>query len=120
MLLSAGCILHCLGLPLAIIATALSLAPWEAESFHLLMLLVICPVTLWVVVRTRAWIDHRSFLIMALIGLGLMLGAVLMPPLAPYEVPVTITGGLLLATAHGWRWHQQHRALTWESGGSER
>ncbi len=103
--LSGLCLVHCLGLPMA-----LSLAPaafvWgEAEWVHGVLFLLALPVSLW----TLAGSSDRSWPLLGLAGLGLALlaaGAAGFPS-HDMETPVTVTGALLLAAAHGLNWRRR-------------
>ncbi|MFT4257053.1 MAG: MerC domain-containing protein [Pseudoxanthomonas sp.] len=107
--LSALCLVHCLALPvLAALLPALSV--WaEAEWVHLVFVAVAIPLT-----GTALHRAHRRrrlpapLVALALLGLsGLLLGA-LGWPTHELEVPLTVTGALLLAGVHVWNW-SRHR-----------
>lgn len=103
--LSGLCLIHCLALPL--VASLLPLAgAWaEAEWVHWLFAAVAAPVSLWTLARP---VD-RSPMILIVAGLGLallFLGAAGWPS-HEAETPLTVTGGLLLAAAHGLNWRRR-------------
>lgn len=108
--LSSLCLIHCLALPLAAGLLPLAGAWAEAEWVHWLFAAIATPVSLWTLARPA----DRSPTILALAGLGLsllFLGAAGWPT-HEAETPMTVTGGLLLATAHvlNWRRRQPCRA----------
>lgn len=103
--------LHCLGLPL--FTTILPIASLFSENhlLHLTMVLLAIPVTSWVVFSELSSNRNELFIVTACSGLCLMLSAVLIPALEPFELILTVTGGILLGGAHMWRWSQHHARL---------
>ncbi len=109
--LSGLCLLHCLALP--VLAAFLPLlAVWaEAEWVHAAFVAFALPLT-----GTALWRAHRQrplplgLIVLAVGGLtGLLLGA--LPWSAEsLEVPLTVTGGLMLASAHLWNWKRRPHA----------
>ncbi|MFT4198830.1 MAG: MerC domain-containing protein [Pseudoxanthomonas sp.] len=105
--LSGLCLVHCLALP--VLAAFLPLfASWShAEWVHALFAAIAVPLTgaaLW-----RAHLRRRLpwvLRVLALAGLcGLLAGALV----ARHETAVTVTGSLLLVSAHLWNWRRLHR-----------
>lgn len=112
--LSTLCLLHCLALPL--LTTVLPIAGQlsENELLHRALVLLAAPATLWVSWQMLRRNGSLLFLVAACIGLALLVLAAFLEPMAAYEQPMTVTGALLLAGAHLWRW-SRHR-----HGGSHR
>ncbi|WP_084417801.1 MerC domain-containing protein [Henriciella litoralis] len=106
--LSALCMIHCLALPL--LAAMLPLASvWaEAEWVHKAFVLVAVPLSGFAIVRSATSPGGLGFMLLALSGLTLLIAAAFLKPLHEVETPVTVTGALLLASAHIWRW-SRHR-----------
>ena len=102
--LSTLCIIHCLALPLLISLLALSVPFAENELVHITLVLLAVPATLLVIHRSRAHQNFRLFIATAAIGLAVMLAGTFLPPLARFEEPLTVTGALLLVSAHMWHW----------------
>ena len=110
MALSGLCLVHCLALPL--LASLLPLLGTWSESpwVHAVFAGVALPLSSYTLWRAHR---HGSLPIalwaMAGAGLtGLLLGALEWPSHA-LETPITVTGSLLIASAHLWNWHR-HRA----------
>ncbi len=108
--LSSLCIFHCIGLPF--IATLLPFAAVisENELVHLGLVMLAAPITLWVVLNTGFTGSNVLFALTALTGLSLLVAAVSIHSLEPFETVLTLSGGTLLGAAHLWRWLQQHGA----------
>lgn len=104
--LSGLCLIHCLALPLMISVLPIAGAWAEAEWVHWLFVALAAPVSFWTLMRLRP----RMWLLLGLAGGGLALlvaGAAEFPS-HELETPITVVGGLLLATAHflNWRWRK--------------
>ena len=95
---------HCLGFPLVAALLPAAALAGDSHLVHVIMVLLAAPATLWVVQREYATGGSRLFTSTALVGLGLMLGAVTIHALERFEVVLTLAGGTLLAAAHIWRW----------------
>lgn len=105
---SSLCTLHCLGLPLLFaLLPAIATRIDPGESFHVAMLALAVPTSLFALARPWRRRGLRSLAIMGIAGLTMMaVGAFLMAqPL--WEMIWTIGGSALLATAH---------ILNWRSG----
>ncbi|MGR4865104.1 MerC domain-containing protein [Caulobacter sp. LARHSG274] len=109
--LSALCLVHCLGLPvLALVLPFLGV--WaRAEWVHVAFICAAAPIALtalvdWRTLRPHAW----ALVALAALGLGLMLAGALEVPSAEWERPLTVVGGVILATAHILNWRRRHRA----------
>jgi len=102
--LSTLCVLHCIALPLFVsLMPVLALAA-ESELVHRLLVVAAVPVSLRVIWKTRPVHGNRLFVAAALVGLVLLLLAAFIEAAAPYEEPITVTGGVLLGSAHLWHW----------------
>ncbi|MEM7099148.1 MAG: MerC domain-containing protein [Pseudomonadota bacterium] len=106
--LSSLCVLHCLGLPLFVVLLPVASQFGDDHFVHILMVAAAAPVTLWVVLNEMTADRNEVFIACALTGLGLLIAAVAVPTFEPFETPITLAGGGLLATAHIWRWYQHH------------
>jgi type IV secretory pathway VirB2 component (pilin) len=58
----------------------------------------------WRTLRPHAW----ALVALAVLGLGLMLAGALEVPSAGWERPLTVIGGVILATAHILNWRRRH------------
>ena len=106
--LSVACMVHCLGLPLAVAFLPALAHSSDSHTVHVVLVLLAIPVTLWVIWNEGFAAEKGLFAVMAVIGLSIMVAAVAIPPLEAYEVVLTLTGGTLLASAHVWRWLRGH------------
>jgi len=106
--LSALCLIHCLALPaLSLLLPFLGL--WaEAEWIHVAFIAVAAPIAILALVDLRARKPHSwTILGIAASGLALMLAGAVEFPSALYERPLTVLGGLLLASAHICNWRRR-------------
>lgn len=102
--LSTVCVLHCVALPVLVALMPVVAQAADNELVHRLLVIAAVPVSLRVIWKTRPLSGNRLFVSAALVGLGLLLLAAFMEALAPYEEPITVTGGVLLGSAHIWHW----------------
>ena len=103
--LSSACTLHCLGLPLFVALLPTTLFASSSHDVHLVMVLLAVPVTLLVVWSERGGDAHRKlFSVSALAGLCLLILAVTAAQSETLETLLTVSGAVLLAAAHLWRW----------------
>lgn len=105
--LSTLCLLHCLALPLLVTLMPLAALAAESELLHQILAAAAVPVSLRVVWKSLSVDGNRPFIGAALIGLGLLLLAAFVEAVSAYEEPITVTGGVLLCSAHLWHWMQQ-------------
>ncbi len=109
--LSALCLVHCLALPVLALALPF-LGVWaRAEWLHVVFVCLAAPIAMlglidWRVGRPYAW----SLVAQATLGLGLMLAGAFEIPSATWERPLTVVGGVVLATAHIRNWSRRHAA----------
>ncbi|GEM_PF-180531 len=102
--LSATCLLHCLALPVLLtIAPITQTGLLDEQTFHLVLLWFILPVSL--IALGIGCRQHKDLLILLLGGIGLSLllfaglvGHAVLSPAA--ERVITIAAGLILAAAH--------------------
>jgi hypothetical protein len=107
--LSALCLVHCLALPALALALPFLGAWAHAEWVHVAFICAAAPIALtalvdWRTLRPHAW----AFVALAALGLGLMLAGALEVPSAGWERPLTVIGGVILATAHILNWRRRH------------
>lgn len=107
--LSTLCLLHCLALPLLVSLMPLATLPAESHLLHQVLALAAVPVSLRVVWKAQSVPGNGLFIAAAVSGLTLLLVAAFVEPAEAYEEPVTVVGGLLLASAHLWHWMRLRR-----------
>lgn len=105
--LSTLCLIHCLALPLLT-----SLLPLAAQSVgsplvHSILVALAVPVSLRVMWKALPVGGNGLFIGAASTGLGLLLLGAFVEALSAYEEPITVTGGVLLGSAHLWHWIRQ-------------
>lgn len=112
--LSGLCIIHCLALPIMSAALMPIFGAWaEAEWVHKLFVAVALPTSGLAIVRSWPSPCGKSFTSLALFGLSLLVVSAFVEALHNHEMLLTVTGALVLASAHIWRW-TQHRACDGE------
>lgn len=109
--LSALCLVHCLALPALALALPFLGAWSHAEWVHVVFICAAAPIALtalmdWRMLRPHAW----ALVALAALGLGLMLAGALEVPSAGWERPLTVIGGVILATAHILNWRRRPRS----------
>ena len=102
--LSTLCVLHCIALPVLVALMPVVAQAAESELVHQVLVVAAIPVSLRVIWKTRLVSGNRLFIGAALVGLGLLVLAGFIEAVSPYEEPITVTGGVLLASAHIWHW----------------
>ena len=110
--ISSLCLVHCLLLPL-LVSVLPVLGPWaEYEAFHQAMVICAIPVTGIAIIKM---VDRAfSFLIAIglVLGLALLVAAAFAPAFHDYEVPMTVSGAIILSIAHAIRWYvHDHRNI---------
>jgi hypothetical protein len=100
--LSLLCIVHCLALPVAAMALPFLAAAAEAEWVHFVFAVLAVLVSAMVVVNSPA-ARTLGFLMPVVTGAALVVFGLFSDALGVAEVLPTVTGGLLLAFAHGRR-----------------
>ena len=107
----ALCLTHCLA-PALLVAFVPVVA--QATGNHLVhqsLVLLAAPATLWVLYKVFPEEGNRSFLVMAVGGLGLLLVAAFVETLSAHEELITVSGAVLLGFAHLRRWSRNRRRL---------
>ncbi|MEM7611643.1 MAG: MerC domain-containing protein [Pseudomonadota bacterium] len=102
--ISTLCLIHCLALPLLAAVLPLAGQISDNELLHKGLVLLAAPATLWVVRHAWRTPGMRGFVAIATTGLGLLVLAAFAAPLEAFELPLTVLGSVLLASAHVWRW----------------
>ncbi|MEM0953412.1 MAG: MerC domain-containing protein [Pseudomonadota bacterium] len=101
---SSLCVLHCVA-PVVLAVTGSSLAGlaiFGGEWLHYVLLVLVPAIALWSLLPS--FLHHRRWppLLLAGVGIPLLLLTLVMDESA--EVPLSVTGGLLLIAAHGVNW----------------
>lgn len=107
--LSALCLLHCLALPLVAAAAPVFATAAEAEWVHWAVVITAAPISLGVFLLGAVHGDGFPLgLLIAVTGLGAMFAALFAPH--EWETPLSVAGGVLVATAHVLNWRRRtHR-----------
>jgi hypothetical protein len=108
---SSLCTLHCLGLPLLFaILPAVASRIDPGESFHIIMLAMAIPTSLFALVK--GWRRHGAIALplIGIAGLALMAIGALIADSAAAEAAWTIIGSLMLASAHIANWRRRAHA----------
>ncbi len=110
--LSALCILHCLGLPLLVVALPVLTLSVDDHLLHIVLVSLAAPITARVVWHAVTSGGETLFVATASIGLALMVVALAAESL---ETPLTVVGGGLLGMAHISRWLRQRKLVVEDS-----
>lgn len=102
--LSTLCVLHCVALPVLVALMPVVGQAAENELVHRVLAVAAVPVSLRVIWKTRPLNRNRLFVGAALLGLALLLLPAFVEAVSAYEEPITVAGGVLLASAHIWHW----------------
>ena len=102
--LSTLCVLHCVALPVLVALMPVLGQAAENELVHRVLAVSAVPVSLRVIWKTRPLNRNRLFVGAALLGLALLLLPAFIEAVSAYEEPITVAGGVLLASAHVWHW----------------
>ena len=97
------CLAHCLALPLLISSLSLAVPFAENELVHKVLVLIAAPATFLAIYADAGKPRRRTFIGVAMLGLGLLIAGAFVPALEAYEEPVTVVGSITLAAAHIWR-----------------
>ncbi|MEM9809892.1 MAG: MerC domain-containing protein [Pseudomonadota bacterium] len=104
------CLVHCLLLPAAAVLLPFLAVMAEAEWLHRLLVVSAFPLSVGTVILRFRQPKGAFFAAATLFGLTLLAAAVMIEGLERYEVPLTVSGGLVLFMAHGAWWiHHQDR-----------
>lgn len=107
--LSGLCVVHCLALPLLAAFLPLAGAWSEAEWVHKVFVAFALPLSGFAIIRGLSGPGWRVFVGLAVGGLLLLLVGAFVEALHEVETPITVTGALMLASAHIWRWSRHSR-----------
>ena len=105
--LSTLCVLHCVALPVLLAVMPVAAQAAESELVHRILVIVAVPVSLRVIWKARPMNGNRLFVGAVSVGLGLLMLGAFMEAVSAYEVPITVAGGTVLASAHLWHWMRQ-------------
>jgi len=108
--LSGLCVIHCLALPLLAASLPL-LGTWsEAEWVHWAFVVMAAPVSMIALSRPSRHGLRVGPIFLAMLGIAALFAGVLGWPTEADETLVTVSGSLLLATAHLMNWQRtRHR-----------
>lgn len=104
------CLVHCLAVPVLIaLLPSLLAGVYVPEQIHIAILLFAAPSAAFAL--TSGWRRHHRWLPPVLGAIGIFCIALGAIPLAdaPAELPVTVSGSLLLIAAHLRNWQLRHR-----------
>ena len=106
--LSALCLVHCLLLPVVAALLPVLAAAGEAEWMHLLFVVLAVPLATAALWRAHG-LRPLPGPLLALAGTGItgLLAGALGWPSEALETPLTVAGGVLLASAHVWNWRRR-------------
>jgi hypothetical protein len=112
--LSALCLLHCLAIPLAVLA-APAVTAWLSgteTAMHWALLALAVPLSIWA--YSRGYRRHGGVAATMLGGLGLALMLVGVSHLlaASWEIPLTLVGVVMVSVGHGMNIHRCRQAHT--------
>ena len=106
--LSFMCLIHCLALPVMAAFLPLAGVLAEVEWIHKLLVLLALPITALAIMRHRKAKVLFSFIVPAVAGLAFLIAAAFIEALHDLETQLTVTGAILLASAHLWRWTRRN------------
>lgn len=100
---SGLCLVHCLALPLTTAFLPVAGVFAEAEWVHKAFVAAALPPT--GLALRRAWVSRsgKTFAVLALTGLFLLVSAAFIPALHDRATVLTVTGALILGSSHAWR-----------------
>ena len=108
---SSLCTLHCLGLPLLFaLLPALASRVDPGESFHIVMLALAVPTSLFALIKGRQR-SGKSPIFMGILGLMLMAAGAFLTRESLSEAALTVAGSALLAAAHILNWRRGTRTV---------
>lgn len=104
--LSGLCLIHCLALPLIAVSLPVAGILADAEWLHWAFVAFAAPVSLMALARPSRQGLPLGLVFLAMVGIGaLVIGAVGWPS-ESYETPITVLGGLVLASVHILNWRR--------------
>ena len=97
--LSLACVIHCLALPVILIAVPSIVAVYlDSEYFHMWMVLAAIPTSIYALTLGCKEHKRNEFIVIAAIGLIFLLSALFFGEAA--EQPLTVAGASFLSLAH--------------------
>jgi len=99
MSLSGLCVVHCLALPFLVAALPFLGVFTRSEWVHQALILIAAPLTGLAFWRIKAW-TRPELAILMILGVLLLAAAAFIPGLEAYEVVISVSGALCLASAH--------------------
>ena len=97
--LSLACVIHCLALPIVLVAVPNFLAIYvDSEYFHLLMVFFAIPISIYALNLGCKDHKHKEFIFIGVTGLIFLLSALLVGE--EMEQALTVAGASFLALAH--------------------
>ena len=97
--LSLACVIHCLALPIILIAVPSIVAVYlDSEYFHMWMVLAAIPTSIYALTLGCKEHKRNEFIVIAAIGLIFLLSALFLGEAA--EQPLTVAGASFLSLAH--------------------
>lgn len=107
---STLCIIHCLALPLLVVALPALAAVAEVEWVHKALVLVAAPVSLFAMTRLHGVEGRLLISALIVVGLALLIAGAFVEALHDHEVLLTVAGALILSVAHILRWRAHRTA----------
>lgn len=102
--LSFVCVIHCLILPILIILSpSLAIIPSDNETFHLVILIAVIPISLIALITGFKKHKQKSILISGLVGMTILVLAVILEDVIESEyaeVILTTIGAMIMMIAH--------------------
>lgn len=102
------CAIHCLATPLALaLIPSLAALPLEGEAFHLWMIFLVIPISLFALTVGCRKHKRYSITILGTIGLSIMTAALFVEGLefgAIIEKTMTVIGAIFVAAGHLWNY----------------
>lgn len=109
--LSGLCLIHCMALPLIAAFLPVVGAFAEAEWVHKAFVAAALALSGFAIARSWKSRGGTGFAVLATGGLTLLVSAAFAPALNAAETALTVTGALLLGSAHIWRWNRHSRSF---------
>lgn len=103
--LSFFCVLHCLALPLLLVAlpSISTLINFENEIFHMGLILAVVPISLFAIISGYLYHRHKSVFFISSIGIAMLLIAVVYGRSVlgdSGEILLTVVGSVLITFGH--------------------
>lgn len=108
---STLCLIHCLALPLLVVALPALAVVAEVEWVHRALVLIAAPVSLLALARLQRVGSRPAISALIVLGLSLLIAAAFVHALHDHEVMLTVAGALIVSLAHIWRWRAHRPSL---------